>query len=219
MSTVPVSPFQTDPPSIMRLLYSVVVALVLAAVVLIAVVLPAEYAIDYTGVGRMLGLTPMSQIAPTRKIVLDDVLVGNDALMASKVADVGVPLTLPNPAVHQAQSQPAKSETLTISLPADAETEIKAVLPKGKVILYSWKVDHDAIYVDFHGHDPAWENKSAFVRYQEKDGSAGAQGSLVAPFSGEHGWYLLNTNGFPVVVTLTVSGYYDKLINYGVRQQ
>ena len=219
MPHIPQSPFESNPPTAKRLLLSVSVALVMAAIFLVVAVLPAEYGIDPTGLGRTLGLTQMSSAVPTKKVEIDDVLAGVEPIVKAVPPATGEPIPLPNPAVHQAQTDPAKSEVMTIELPADGETEIKAVLPKGKMILYSWKVDHDSIYVDFHGHDPAWEDKTAFVRYEEKDGSSGANGSLVAPFAGEHGWYFLNTNGFPVVLTLTVQGYYDKLIDYGVRQQ
>ena len=194
-------------------------SLVTAVFLLVFAILPAEYGIDLTGVGHVLGLAQMSKAAAIKNVTLDDVLAGADHIVVAVPPAVGDPLPLPNPAVHQAQDAPAKSESLTIRLPADAETEVKAVLSKGKMMLYSWSVDHDAVYVDFHGHDPVWEDKRAFVRYQEVDGSSGGNGSLVAPFTGEHGWYFLNTNGFPVVVTLSVQGYYDTLINYGVRQQ
>ena len=219
MSQTPLSPFQANPPTGKRLLLSVGLAVLLAALVLVVAVLPAEYGIDPTGLGRTLGLTQMSGKASTSQLAIDDVLAGAEPVATATPPATGEPLPLPNPAVHQAQAEPAKSEVLTIELPADAETEIKAVLPKGKMILYSWKVDHDSIYVDFHGHDPAWLDKTAFVRYEEKDGSAGANGSLVASFTGEHGWYFLNTNGFPVTLTLHITGYYDRLVNYGVRQQ
>lgn len=219
MSQVPHSPFQANPPTAKRLLLSISAAVFMAACVLIVAVLPAEYGIDPTGIGRTLGLTQMSGTVPEQRIAIDDVLAGAEPVATAIPPETGAPLPLPNPAVHQAQGEPAKSETFTLELPVDGETEIKAVLPKGKMILYSWKVDRESIYVDFHGHDPAWEDKSAFVRYEEKDGSTGANGSLVAPFTGEHGWYFLNTNGFPVVLTLTVQGYYDKLVDYGVAQQ
>ena len=40
--------------------------------------------------------------------------------------------------------------------------------------------------------------------------------ALVAPFAREHGWYWLNYNDFPVTVSLTVTGYYDDTVDYGV---
>ncbi|MGE0188379.1 MAG: hypothetical protein AB7F79_04975 [Steroidobacteraceae bacterium] len=217
MSNIPVSPYQTNPPSSRRLLLSVLAAMVLAAVVLLVAILPAEYGIDPTGMGRTLGLTQMSQSAATKKIELIeliDTLSGNEKITTVEIPEVGQPLPLPNPAVHQAQTEPAKSETLSITLQPEEGTEIKAALSVNKMMLYSWKVDRGGVYVDFHGHDPAWTDKQAFVRYEEKDAGTGGNGSLVAPFTGEHGWYWLNYNEFPVVITLTVSGYYDKMINY-----
>ncbi|MGE4658114.1 MAG: hypothetical protein AAEI08_04185, partial [Gammaproteobacteria bacterium] len=81
-------------------------------------------------------------------------------------------------------------------------------------VLYSWDVDRGDIYVDFHGHEPGVSDY--WVRYKEQQEGAGGKGSLVAPFGGEHGWYWLNYNDFPVVVTLNVSGYYSDIIDYGI---
>ena len=50
------------PPSARALLRSTVIALVVAAALLLTVVLPAEYGIDPTRVGRLLGLTQMGEI-------------------------------------------------------------------------------------------------------------------------------------------------------------
>jgi hypothetical protein len=218
--TTPVSPTPTTPPGGGRLLTSValpvVVAATVAASILVLAVLPAEYGIDPTGIGARLGLTQMSGKAG-RAIVLADGLAGNENIAQSKVPDAGQPLPLPNPAVHQAHAQAAKSDTLTITLPAFAETEVKTALQANQVVLYAWHTNQGKVYVDYHGHSPDWKDKQAFVRYQEaKEGTDRAQGSLVAPFAGEHGWYWVNLEDHPVVITLSVSGYYDKLVNYGI---
>ncbi|MGV3590262.1 MAG: hypothetical protein ACO1PZ_01155, partial [Gammaproteobacteria bacterium] len=72
------------------------------------------------------------------------------------------------------------------------------------------------VYVDFHGHDPSF-GPDFFVRYQEiQEGATETHGSLTAPFTGEHGWYWLNYNEEPVVIVLTVSGFYDEIIDYGI---
>ena len=83
------------------------------------------------------------------------------------------------------------------------------------MIMYTWKTDRGAIYSDFHGHNPEFGD-DFFVRYLEHQEGAGQSGSLVAPFDGEHGWYWLNYNDFPVTVSLTVTGYYDDTVDYGV---
>jgi hypothetical protein len=212
----PVSPYQTHPPSGSRLLISVAIALVIAACVLLLAVLPAEYGIDPTGIGSRIGLAQMSG-KDGAAVVLADNLAGNENIEKVQISDSGKPLPLPNPAVHQARNELPKSETVTIKLPAYGETEVKTALKANQIVLYSWHTDKGKVYVDFHGHSPDWKDKQAFVRYQEeRDGIAGANGSLVAPFTGEHGWYWVNLEDYSVVITLNVSGYYDKVVNYGI---
>lgn len=55
-------PTRAELPTTPQLLRSTLIALVTAAVLLVTVVLPAEYAVDPTGVGKMLGLTQMGEI-------------------------------------------------------------------------------------------------------------------------------------------------------------
>ncbi|MFN2332724.1 MAG: hypothetical protein ABR580_12965 [Halomonas sp.] len=55
-------PTRAELPSTRKLIRSTLVAAVVAAALLVTVVLPSEYAIDPTGVGRVLGLTEMGEI-------------------------------------------------------------------------------------------------------------------------------------------------------------
>lgn len=55
-------PTRADLPTPSQLLRSTIVAATAAAGILITTILPAEYAVDPTGVGRMLGLTQMGEI-------------------------------------------------------------------------------------------------------------------------------------------------------------
>ena len=174
-----------------NLLRSVLIAAMVGALLLVAVILPAEYDIDPLGLGGLLGLSAMNS-TPTRTIEITDVIGGNERVTEVEIPDFGDPVPLPNP-----------------------ETEIKALLEEGKVILYSWEVDQGDIYSDFHGHSPEF-GTDFWVRYEEHQEGSGNDGSLVAPFSGEHGWYWLNYNEFPVVVTLTVNGYFEEIIDYGI---
>jgi hypothetical protein len=196
-----------------RVLKGLAIATALAIVVLFVVVLPAERNYDPTGIGEKLGLTRKSP--QTLDEVIDDVLAGNDNLVAPKDADPMTPMPLPNPAVSQIESHAPRTETITIKLGWDEKTEIKAVLGKAKTIVYDWSVEGGKVYVDFHGHDPA-KSKDFWVRYEEADGITGRSGSLVAPFAGEHGWYWLNVSETPITIKLTVTGYQEKLVNYGL---
>ena len=55
-------PTRAELPSTGKLLRSTLLAAVIAIALLVTVVLPAEYAIDPTGAGRLLGLTEMGEI-------------------------------------------------------------------------------------------------------------------------------------------------------------
>jgi hypothetical protein len=55
-------PQDVELPSAKKLVKSTIIAAVSAAVVLVTVVMPAEYNIDPTGVGKVLGLTTMGEI-------------------------------------------------------------------------------------------------------------------------------------------------------------
>lgn len=202
------------PPSPKRLWQATLGSLAAALVLLVLVVLPAEYGVDLTGFGRATGLVAMAT-PPARSIELRDVIGGNDTLRTVEIPDAGEPTPLPNPAVFQDQDAAPTTRTLTVELPAEAETEVKLVLQEGKMALFSWAVDQGTVYVDFHGHDAAF-GPDFFVRYKEEDEGTTGHGSLTAPFSGEHGWYWLNYNEFPVTITLTLTGYFDDVIDYGL---
>ena len=207
------SPYEVQPPSKRKLAGATLAAAAGALVLLMLIVLPAEYGIDPTGLGRAMGLTSLN--APAQTIEISDVIGGNEVLREVEIPEFGEPTPLPNPAVFQDQERAPKTETLRIEIPADGQTEIKVQLQEAQVVLYSWQVDRGQLYVDFHGHDPSF-GPDFFVRYKEQQEGSGNHGSLTAPFTGEHGWYWLNYNEYPVIITLELSGYYDEVIDYGI---
>lgn len=209
--TDPVSPFEATPPSARRLLLSIGASIVVALLLLVLAVLPAEYGIDPTGLGARMGLTAIND--PGRTLVIQDVIGGNENYREVKIPDPGDPTPLPNPAVVQLKTADAQTRTVTVRLGLDEQTEIKAALDAAQVILYTWRADGE-VYTDFHGHEPGAGKE--FVRYEEQQSGQEGRGSLVAPFSGEHGWYWLNISDKPVTITLTVTGYYRDIIDYGI---
>jgi len=202
------------PPSIKSLLRATLGSLAAAALILVLVVMPAEYGIDPTGFGRLTGLSNMAD-PPVRAVDLSGIIDGNELLAEAAIPEFGKPTPLPNPAVFQDQAEAAETRSMTIELPSDGETEVKLKMQEGKVAMYSWQAEGGGVYVDMHGHDPSF-GPDFFVRYKEEQEGTGGNGSLTAPFSGEHGWYWLNYNEFPITVQLTVTGYFDDVIDYGL---
>lgn len=206
------APFEA--PSARRIFTSMLVAAAVAAVALVAFILPAEFGVDPTGIGRVLGLTQISGGA-TETFEITDVIGGNERVREVEVPDFGDPVPLPNPAVYQTSETPPETRTMQVEIPPEGETEIKTVLEESKVIEFSWEVDRGSVYSDFHGHTPE-AGPNFFVRYREHQRGTTDHGSLVAPFGGEHGWYWLNYNDHPVTITLTVTGFYEDIIDYGI---
>ena len=198
-----------------RIALSVLGAIVIAGIVLVTAVLPAEYGIDPTGIGRALGVTELNAPA-TRTLEIRDVIGGNETVREVEIPAFNEPVPLPNPAIHQSEDRPIQTRTLTLTLEAGQETEVKTVLRANKVIVYTWTSEGGPAYCDLHGHDPA-AGSEFFVRYREdQEGATLVTGSLVAPFDGEHGWYWVNINEEPIKITLTVTGFFDDVIDYGI---
>jgi len=204
----------SETPSSKSLIRATLISVVAAMVILLVVILPAEYGFDPTGLGGAMGLTELNA-DPFVTIEITDVIGGNEVIREVEIPDYGEPTPLPNPAVFQDQEGAPETRTLEVLIPAESQTEIKLVMQEGKVAIYSWSVDRGDIYVDFHGHDEAF-GPDFFVRYKEQQEGSGNNGSLTAPFYGEHGWYWLNYNEHDVLVTLTVTGFYDDVIDYGI---
>jgi hypothetical protein len=74
----------------------------------------------------------------------------------------------------------------------------------GDAVTYAWEAEGaGAFWHEFHGHT------ADAVTFYEKAEGARHQGSMVAPFDGEHGWYFENRSPNPVVVRLKISGFYE----------
>jgi len=103
-----------------------------------------------------------------------------------------------------------KSETLTITLDLDGTVEYKALMEQGDTLAFRWSTDGSDVYYDFHGHDDAF-GPEFFTRYEEGEGVE-RSGAIMAPYSGQHGWFWLNLGDGPTTITLEVFGFFDEVI-------
>jgi len=192
-------------PSRKSLVNSSLIAAVSAAIILVTIILPAEYNIDPTGAGKILGLTELSE--SVRQGTLTDNAGVNPAEQVSQnTTDAKTAVS------HQT---PYRSDVIEISMAPGDELEYKATLTQHEPLLYSWETDNKEypVYYDFHGepagNDGTWP-EGYFESYEEKqDGASSSHGYLIAPFTGNHGWYMLNFNDHPVTVHLKISGNYS----------
>ena len=180
------------------LLRGVLIAAGIASIILTVAVLPAEYGIDPTGIGQALGLKNLSGSAVSSKAI---------AAAGPK------PVVAGTSTIASRQSVPYRADTREIVLQAGQGLEVKTLLAKGATLIYSWKIKNGAkIDHDFHG-EPENAKNNEFESYIEEKNVSESKGSVIAPFTGTHGWYWNNQNQEPVTVVLQASGFYTDMIN------
>jgi hypothetical protein len=177
----------TDPnlppaPSKAKLALASLVALVVAGIVLVTVVLPAEYDIDPLGTGEALGLV---------------VLSGGGATPAIPVRADGL----------IDQSNGYRLDQRSFELEPEEFVEFKYRLEAGQTMVYSWTSSY-WVRSEMHSEaDGAPAGTAEFFEVVER--ALGRNGSYVAPFPGIHGWYWLNETDRPVTVTLNAAGFFE----------
>jgi len=168
--------------SLKSLVKALLVALFWAVVILITMVLPAEYGIDPTGFGKAMGLTAL---APETDLIEKPSITSCDA-------DVAL-----------------RDDSIIITVPAKSGLEYKLHMEKGAVLTYSWMTDGGALFFDFHG-EPQGDTTGYFKSFKETTGNKDG-GSLSIPFTGSHGWYWKNESELPITVSLETQGAYQVL--------
>ena len=186
-------------PSTARLLRSTVAALLVAMTLLVTAVMPAEYGIDPTGIGRVLGLQAMGEIkkspsAPAPKAVLPVVAAAPAALSASGAAP--------------AAASGVRTDQVSLTLKPGEGAEMKLEMEKGATVRYRWATRDGAVNFDAHGE--ASENSFA-VSYKKGKDARQDEGTLEAAFKGQHGWYWKNRGKQPVTVDLSTDGVYSAI--------
>lgn len=187
-------PDYTELPSNKRLLRSTIIAIISAAIILVTIVLPAEYGLDPTGIGSLTGLKRMGEIKTTLAEELE--------------ADLSNPTTTATTSdpVDQPISDAPRTETMSVTLEAGKSTEIKLTMQKDASVEFTWVTDTTPAFYDLHG-----DSKDINYHIYEKGTDTTKQGTLTAAFSGNHGWYWKNRSTNPITITLTATGTFQDI--------
>lgn len=191
-----------DLPTSRQLVKATAVALGVAGALLIAVILPAEYAIDPTGAGRALGLTQMGEV----KAQLAEEAAADEAATAL-AAKAPPAATTPPAAAPQAATAGTRSDVTSLTLEPGQGAEIKATMANGMRLTYDWSVSGGRVNYDTHADAPGID----YHGYGKGQNSTGENGELLAPFDGKHGWFWRNRGDAPVTVTLRTEGAYTEI--------
>src|SRR5215204_1077521 len=217
-------PARAELPASGQLVRSTLLAAGVAAALLVTVVLPAEYNIDPTGAGRLLGLTQMGEI----KTQL------HQEAEADRLRDQATPSAPEAPAPERrsdligslfaqlvigpahAQAAPTsapltgrQTQEISVTLKPNEGAEVKAEMKTGANLTYAWTVEGGTVNHDTHGEPHADPN--ATRSYSKGRSVAGDKGELTAAFDGNHSWFWRNRGSKNVTVKLTASGEYGAL--------
>lgn len=195
------------PPSRATVLRACAYALLAAAVVLVLAVLPAEFGIDVTGFGRATGLVALSKGAATPPAVTPA------ATPINADAAGGAP---PLKVWSLAHAEKYHTGVFEVTLKGDEELEYKTTLSRGEPLLYTWKVKQGGqVYFEFHGEPTEGKWPDGYYESYEKGEGSNGQGSMVAPFTGLHGWYWLNLSDKPITIEVELAGYFTDFKRQG----
>ena len=174
-----------------RLALAAGAAILVAGLVLVAFIMPAEFAVDPLGIGARVGLVDLGVTGQQVAALEQAATAGGGAGQAIIV----VP-----------QERAYNSETVEFMLAPDGWIEYKYRLEQGESLLYVWSAS-GPVNVEFHAEPDG--GPAGYAQTYEKSRGSAASGTLTAPFSGIHGWYWQNTGAQPVTVKLTSSGFYN----------
>lgn len=200
-------PNSNELPSKGQLFKSTIIALVTAVVILVTTILPAEYGIDPTGLGRAFGLTQMGEI----KVSLAEEAVQVQGPVIVVPAEVQAAVVKPVPQAAAA-IEPAKplvnSDQRVIILQPGEAAELKLAMNQGEKVEYQWSVEGGTANFDTHGDAPGI-NYHGYGKGRFVEGDAGI---LEAAFDGKHGWFWRNRSETEVTITLLINGEYTDIV-------
>lgn len=202
-------PSSNELPSMGKLVKSTILAIILASIILVTIVLPAEYGIDPIGVGEMIGLAKMGQIK---------VSLAQEAAMEDMVlADVSTHLQDKQNIVVASDEKASKAisdfkcDTLSFNLQPNEGKEIKLTMAAETTVKYLWYTNGAKANFDVHA-----DSKKLDIKYHnyEKGKLQKSEGIMKAAFDGNHGWFWRNRTSETMVVTLEVNGNYTGILQF-----
>jgi hypothetical protein len=215
-------------------------AAVAAGAILTFVWLPAEYGVDPTGVGNLLGLTEMGQIKEQLHAEADadasSVQITQNGVLDLNASETNLKLdAIQSQLVAIAASIGAK--TITSDKLAAEPAEMPTSTPQAEVSATPWRDEVDYTLAPGEGievklamnkgataefewsangavlnHDTHGDGSGQNISYEKGRAVPEQMGQLIAAFTGNHGWFWRNRTNDPVVVTLRTRGAYKEMV-------
>jgi hypothetical protein len=201
-------------PTPRALLRSTVIAMAVAAVLLVTVVLPAEYGLDPTGVGDIIGLKRMGEIKMALALEAEADAAADAAAQAAEeeaAANFVQPATEAPVPEGTTEGGPARLEMVEISLGPNEGKEVKLRMTEGASVNYEWWTLGGVVTFDLHADNPPDGPAGSSHSYAKGEAESGGEGVLTAAFDGMHGWYFRNRTDGTITITVRAEGDFLEL--------
>jgi hypothetical protein len=198
------NPRPEELPSKKQLFKSLVFGLILGLIIFLTIILPAEYAVDPTGIGKKIGLQEMGII----KKELAEEAEADRELDKIKKDDSSFLNNFFNIFISKAMAQGHKEwkDNVNFVIKSGKTAELKFTLLKGQSFEYAVIAEGGLINFDLHGH-----GKTKSKTYEKGRGSNGSEGKIVVDFDGEYGWFFRNRDKKDISITINLWGDYSNL--------
>lgn len=198
-----------------KIIKAIALSLVIGAIILVGAVLPAEYGIDPTGAGKVLGFSKLyiPEDTETSSNTFEGA-VSNTYFPLIKLEKAGSdssverPIEADNPPPAEQFEQ--KEDSVQVIVPAGKGVEFKINMLKYGTMKYEWTTtNREMLYFDFHGEvKQETEVKDVYFESYTMANSNNMVGTFLAPYEGKHGWFFRNNSNTDVVVNLRLKGHY-----------
>ena len=196
-----------------KIFKATLIAVLIGGLLLVVAVLPAEYGIDPTGAGKVLGFSRL-YVPENNEIKSTSTISATSLRPLIKLEKAGSGPTVKRPA---AADNPAPEEQL-----ATREDERKVIVPAGKgiefkihmlkygTLKYEWTTaNNEILYFDFHGEvQQEKEVQEVYFESYTISNSNNVVGTFLAPYTGKHGWFFRNKSNEDIVVNFRFKGQY-----------
>ena len=135
-----------------------------------------------------------------------------DPVVSEPVAETA---SVPEPEVTAAEAQPKSEPTpaepqwqdeVRVVLTPGEGTEFKLTMEEGAEATFYWVSEGGPINFDTHG-----DGNGQSISYEKGRGVPEDEGTLVAAFTGNHGWFFRNRNDNDITLVLRTGGNYGQL--------
>lgn len=197
-----------------KIIKATIVALLLGTIILVIAVLPAEYGIDPTGLGKMMGFNKLHQDAEKTEVTSSLQVVekpsSNRILKLENGGsdpEVKRPIEANNP--PPTKQLEVREDSIQITIPAGGDLEYKINMLKYGVVKYEWITSKGTVFFDFHG-EVKEANPTDNIYYESYTVaySNNMIGNFLSPFEGKHGWYFKNINDTVITISIRLKGQY-----------